>query len=433
MRKLNRHNNIWEHMLLRFDIKARHEFRHFKFFLKWLILAMTIGIICGISGSAFHYVTTFTEIFFIEHSLLILLLPISGAIIVAIYRLFHIYNDEGTNSILRAARAESDSALRVAPLIFVSTCLTQICGGSAGREGAALQIGGSVGSFMGRKLKLSKSEIQLLVMCGMSATFCALFGAPLSAALFSIEVAGVGTVFFAGLVPSVIASIIAMMIAQGLGVHGFDFIHAAAQSYELTNFAKVLLFAAMCAYLSIIYCSAIHHAMRFYTSVFKNPYVRICAGAFIVILLSLIFHSTEYNCAGIPVIYKALSGEASPFAFILKLILTAATIGCGFKGGEIIPTLFIGSTFGCAIAPFFGLDPVFAAEIGLIAMFCGAVNCPLTSLLLSVELFGCENFIFFGLAGAVSYMLSGYYSLYSGQKFMNSKLVPVPFEKSANK
>ena len=433
MRKLDRHNNTLEHMLLRLDIKVRHEFRHFSFFLKWLTLAIITGVICGFSGAAFHHAANFTEEFFMGHSFLIALLPLSGITIVAFYRLLHIYNDEGTNSILRAARAEADSALRVAPLIFISTCLTQICGGSAGREGAALQIGGSISSFMGRKLRLSKNEIQLLVMCGMSATFCALFGAPLSAALFSIEVAGVGMVFFAGLVPSVIASIIAMMIAQWLGVQGFDFVHAAAQSYEPLLFAKVLLLAAACAYLSIIYCSSIHHAMRFYSTVFKNPYISIFAGAVIVILLSFLFRSYEYNGAGIAVIYKALSGEASPFAFILKLILTAATIGCGFKGGEIIPTLFIGSTFGCSLAPLLGINPVFAAEIGLIAMFCGAVNCPLTSILLSVELFGSDNFIFFGLAGAVSYTLSGYYSLYSGQKFMNSKLIPVPFEKSANK
>ena len=224
-----------------------------------------------------------------------------------------------------------------------------------------------------------------------------------------------------------------MLIAGELGISGFDFVVASVQPQEPMMFAKIILLAALCAYLSIIYCSSIHHAMRFYTEIFKNPYLRICVGACSVIIISLILNTSDYNCAGMSMIYKALAGEARSYDFILKLILTAMTIGCGFKGGEIIPTLFIGSTFGCAIAPLLCMDPVFTAEICLIAMFCGAVNCPLTSILLSVELFGSQNFIFFGLAAAVSYMLSGYYSLYSGQKFMNSKLIPVPFERSAVK
>ena len=140
----------------------------------------------------------------------------------------------------------------------------------------------------------------------------------------------------------------------------------------------------------------------------------------------------DYNGTGMSVITDALAGHAHPKAFALKLLLTALTLGAGFKGGEIVPAFFVGSTFGCTIAAVLGMDPVLAAELGLIGLFCSVVNCPVTSILLSVELFGSDNFLYFGLTAAVTYLLSGYYSLYSGQKFMNSKLVPYPLEKSAN-
>lgn len=432
MKKIHRHNrNIFVKMIFRTDIRLRHALRHFKFFVKWLVLSVVIGIVCGIIGSAFHYAVDFADHSASQYPHLLYFLPVSGLIIVFCYRKLNILNDGGTNSILRAARAEDTTALRITPLIFGATFLTHLCGGSAGREGAALQIGGSLGSFISRKLKLGKYEQQLMVMCGMSATFCALFAAPLTAAFFSIEVAGVGTVFYAGLVPSVTASFIAMLISRLLGVSAMSFDIAAAQPVNVEVFIKVIFIAMMTALLSIIYCSAMHNSTRLYKKYIENPYIRIITGAFIVIAATMIIGNRDYNSAGMDKISEALSGSAVPEAFILKLLLTAITLGAGFKGGEIIPTMFIGSTFGCTIGAFLGLDPLLSAEIGLIGLFCGVVNCPLSSILLSVELFGSGNFILFGVTAAVTYMLSGYYSLYSGQKFMNSKLMPITFEKSA--
>lgn len=164
-----------------------------------------------------------------------------------------------------------------------------------------------------------------------------------------------------------------------------------------------------------------HTASALYRKYLKNDYVRIMAGGFLVIILTLLSGSRDYNGSGMTVITAALAGTAAPAAFAVKMLMTAATAGAGFKGGEIIPAMFIGATFGCTAAPFLGLDPVLGAEICLVAFFCGVVNCPVSSLLLSVEFFGSGNFLLFGVASSVSYMLSGYYSLYSGQKFMNSK------------
>ena len=174
--KIERNNDTaYQRMLFRVAIRLRHSTKHLRFFIKWIFYGLIIGILCGLAGTAFHYALSFAASSFAAHPQLLYALPFSGLLIVFSYRALKIYNDQGTNSILRAARAEDTSALRVAPLIFLATFLTHVCGGSAGREGAALQIGGSIGSFISRKLKLSIFDQQLMVMCGMSATFCALF------------------------------------------------------------------------------------------------------------------------------------------------------------------------------------------------------------------------------------------------------------------
>lgn len=412
-------------------VRSRHAWHHMLIFIKWIIIAVMMGLVCGTVGAAFRKCLDFAAQYAGSNTWTIYLLPAAGLLIVFSYRIMGIKKDEGTNSILRTARAEDTSSLRVAPLIFFATFLTHICQGSAGREGAALQIGGSIGSFIGRKLHFSKYEHQMAVLCGMSASFCALLGTPLTAAVFSIEVAGVGTVFYAGLVPSVIASMTAMMTAKQFGVTPMVFAAADMQKQNPVMFGKVMILGIIMALISILYCFSMHASRRIYANIFKNPYIRAVAGGVVVILLTLLFGSRIYNGVGMPVISAALRGEARTQDFILKLILTAATLGAGYKGGEIIPTFFMGASLGCVLAPVLGLDPVFAAEIGLIALFCGSVNCPLSSILMSVELFGGSNFVFFGTAAAVSYMLSGYYSLYSGQKFMNSKLIPIPFERTA--
>lgn len=431
--KLERNSEaIYQRMLFRTAIRLRHSLKHLRFFIKWIFYGLITGMICGLAGTAFHYALSFAASSFNAHPQLIYALPFSGLLIVFSYRMMKIYNDQGTNSILRAARAEDEAALRITPLIFLATFLTHICGGSAGREGAALQIGGSIASFISRKLKLSTFDHQLMVMCGMSATFCALFATPLAAAFLSIEIAGVGTVFYAGLVPSVLASFTAMLVSRGLGVTPLISVTAETQSASPLILIRVLILAAITALLGIIFCSVMHGARTLLQTRIPNSYLRVFSGAVVVVMVTIVTGCYDYNGTGMDVITDALAGHAHPEAFVLKLLLTAVTLGAGFKGGEIVPAFFVGATFGCTSAAILGIDPVFAAQLGLIGLFCSVVNCPVTSILLSVELFGSENFLFFGLTAAVTYLLSGYYSLYSGQKFMNSKLIPYQLEKSAN-
>jgi len=246
-------------MAFRTMVRLRHAFTHIRFFIKWVFLALITGIVCGLTGTAFHHSLDIASETFSDYPQLLFALPLSGMLIVFMYRLLKIYNDQGTNSILRAARAEDTSAFRVTPLIFSATILTHICGGSAGREGAALQMGGSIGSFIGRKFKLGKYDHQLMVMCGMSATFCALFATPLAAAFLSIEIAGVGTVFYAGLVPSVLASYIAILVSRSLGVTPLTFTLAPHQTADAMLLLRIMALAALTALMGIIFCSVMHN------------------------------------------------------------------------------------------------------------------------------------------------------------------------------
>jgi H+/Cl- antiporter ClcA len=175
--------------------------------------------------------------------------------------------------------------------------------------------------------------------------------------------------------------------------------------------------------MSIVLCRTLHDTEHLLTKRIPNGYVRIVVGACAIVGLTLLVGSQDYNGAGMDLIAGAIeTGRAKPFAFALKLLFTAVTLGAGFKGGEVIPTFFIGATLGCVVGPLLGIPAGFAAAVGLVCVFCGAVNCPIASIVLSVELFGAGNLVYFALACGIAYMLSGYFGLYSSQKILYSKL-----------
>ena len=400
-------------------------------FVRWSLIAAVVGALVGLLGTAFHfsiqYVTSLRE----TYPFLLYFLPFGGILIVFLYRACGVYESKGTDLVISAVRTEERVPFRMAPLIFISTVLTHLFGGSAGREGAALQLGGSLGQWVGRGLRLDEKDMHIITMCGMSACFSALFGTPLAAAVFSMEVVSVGVMYYTALVPCALASLIASGIAAAFGAAPTCFtVREALQAPALLPLLQTAVLAALCAAVSVLFCSALHYAGRLFRSVFKNPYLRIFFGGAAVAALALLF-GRDYLGAGIPVIERAVDGQALPWAFLLKVLFTALTLGSGFKGGEIVPSFFVGATFGCFAGGLLGLPPSFAAALGLCAVFCGVTNSPLTSLLIAFELFGFSGEGYFLLAIAVSYMLSGYYGLYSQQKIIYSKYKPVFIDRTA--
>lgn len=402
-------------------------------FAKWFIPSVVVGIAVGVVGALFGEALGFATSFRTEHPFLVFFLPLAGLLLVLVYQITKMSDDKGTNTIILAARAESEVKFRQAPLIFIATFITHLFGGSAGREGAALQIGGALASPLKKLLKMDEHDTSILIMCGMSAGFSSLFGTPVAAAVFAVEVTIVGAAQYSALVPCMLSGVTAAMTAKALGAEAESFIVSGVPSLSAENAVQMLLVIVLgiaCAAVSILFCSVMHKSGELYSKYIKNPYLRIAAGGIIIAVLTVLLGTSDYNGAGMDVIKRAFTGDADPMAFLIKIVFTALTLGCGFKGGEIVPSFFVGATLGCSFGGLIGLDPSFGAAVGLIAVFCGVTNCPFASMILSCELFGLNGLPFYAAAVAISYMLSGYTGLYSAQKFQQSKAKPISMRNS---
>lgn len=398
---------------------------NFLHFVSWMCAGIAIGFVVGLVGIAFHLVLEWATEFRMEHPMILWLLPVGGLAIVLAYRLAGMEKDRGTNFILVAVRSNEAVTIKTAPLIFFSTVVTHLLGGSAGREGAALQLGGSIASSFGRMWELNEKDERIMTMCGMAAGFSALFGTPLTSVIFAMEVITVGVMHYSAIVPCTVAALVASGMSQAMGI--------APTAFFIANIPGEIMFERCCgvvmlgissALISILFCIAMEHTSHAYRRHISNPMLRVLVGGCIVIALTYLVGCRDYNGAGMDIITNALHGDAKAEAFLLKILFTALTLGAGFKGGEIVPSFFIGATFGCVAGPLIGLPAGFAAALCMGAVFCGVTNCPLTSVILCIELFGFKGAGYFALCCGISYMLSGYYGLYSEQKIMYSKVQP---------
>ncbi|MCI8422924.1 MAG: chloride channel protein [Lawsonibacter sp.] len=402
--------------------RIRNGARDSLFFLKLALYACGIGIWVGVVAVAFHYGIDWGTEVRVHVPRIVWLLPAGGVSIVLIYRICKMEQDRGTNLVLVAVREAEPMKLRTAPLIFLSTIITHLVGGSAGREGAALQLGGSMSAWLGRKLGLDAMDSRVIVMCGMSAAFSALFGTPLTAAIFAMEVVSVGRMYYAAMVPCLLASQTALLVAKFCGLHGsVGYVIGAAAPLSPFSMLCTAGLGVLCALVSILFCMMVHAAPHIYNKYISSTMARATLGGLLVLGLTLLVGSQDYNGAGDPVIRRMLVGETIPEAFLLKILFTSLTLGAGFRGGEIVPVLFTGCAFGTWMGPMLGLPHGFSGALGMAAVFCGATNCPLSAILLSFELFGGEGLPLYALCCGVSYMLSGYYGLYSEQKIVYSK------------
>ncbi len=397
---------------------------YLKAFFRWILFACVTGLLIGSVGVAFHHGIEFATELRMEHPWLLWLLPLGGVVIALLYQVCGFRQDRGTNFVLVAVRDNERLRLRTAPLIFFATILTHLLGGSSGREGAALQLGGSIASGIGHRLKLDSASVRTLVVCGMSTAFSALFGTPLTSIIFAMEVVHVGVIHYSAIVPATLSALIGLLIADAFGGTHTAFTVTGVPALSPLSLVQVTIMGALFALLAVLFYEAIHTASRLYCKYIPNLILRAAAGGALVIVLTLLVGTYDYNGAGMDMIAEAIGGSARPEAFALKILFTAVTLGAGFKGGEIVPAFYTGATFGCVAGPLLGLDPSFSAALGMSAVFCGITNCPITSVMLSFELFGGEGLPLYALCCAVSYMLSGHGGLYSEQQIVFSKLRP---------
>ena len=389
--------------------------------VKWLLVSVLVGVPCGLLGSAFHLGVEFVTELRASQPWVVYTLPVAGLLTVAIYRLFRV-EGQGTNNILSEIQSGRGLKPALLPAIFLTTLLTHLVGGSAGREGAALQMGGTIGFGAGRLLRLDDRDLRTATMTGMAAFFSALFGTPLGATVFAMGVVSVGLLYHAAFLPCFMASLSAYGISLLLGVTPTRFA-VAAPALEPLMLLRVALLAVLCAIVSVLFCGALHHTEANLQKHIPNPWLRAILGGAALLALTKLLRTTDYNGAGMAVITAAIEqGQAKPLAFFWKIVFTSLTLAVGFKGGEVVPSFFVGACFGCVVGPLLGIPAGFAAAVGLISVFCGAVNCPMASMVLAVELFGAQGMLYYALACGLSYILSGYTGLYSSQRILYDKL-----------
>lgn len=390
------------------------------YFIRWTAISIVMGTVCGLIGTAFGYGVIYAQRLFKTHSFMLYLMPVVGVLIVLLHQMFHELGNRGTNLILESISSDERIPMATLPCIFISTILSQAVGASAGKEGAALQIGGCIGNYFGDVFHMDERDKKVMIMSGMSGCFGAIFGTPLAAAMFGIEVISIGVAYYAALVPCVFASFIGAQISGALGLHGESFQILHIPEFSLVPALYTVGLGLACALLSVCFCILLHETQHLYKNKIGNVYVRILVAAGLSIALAFIF-GRDYCGAGFNLVEKAVDGESAYLGFLLKMIFTAVALGGGFKGGEIVPTLAVGASFGCTFGLLTGFEPSLCAAAGMLATFVGVTNCPIATMFLGFELFGFEAMPYFAVAVAISFTLSGYYGLYSGQKFTYSK------------
>lgn len=392
--------------------------------LKWMVLSILIGGIIGGIASAFSYAVTWATGFRQMHPMIILGMPLGGLVIVSMYKIMGQEKNSGTNMVLTVVRSRDESIPgQVTPLILISTVITHFFGGSSGREGAALQFGASVGDVLARRLHLSESDKKIVILASMSAAFSALFGTPMAAVVFPMEVISVGVMYYAALVPCTFASFSAQYVSLMLKVRTLTLPYPVEEvpAFYSVNALKCLLLALACAFAGALFCVLLHNSEHYFKKWIPNPYLRVMAGAAAVIALFFILQTDAYLGLGGEIIRESFQAPAGAQLFLMKMIFTCLTLSVGFKGGEIVPSLFIGATLGSAMSVMLGLPCDICAACGMVGVFCAVTNCPIASVLIAFEMFGFAGMPFFCIVVAVSYLLSGYQSLYKEQKIVYSK------------
>lgn len=394
--------------------------RNLLHFIRWTLISLIMGVLCGLVGTVFGHGVAYSQTFFREHGFMLYLMPVSGILIVAVHKILHQVGNKGTNLILESISSTEKIHFATLPCIFISTILSHMVGASAGKEGAALQIGGCIGNEVGTLLKLDEKDKKVAIMSGMSGCFGAIFGTPLAAAMFGMEVISIGVAYYAALVPCVFAAFIGAYVSGRLGLHGEKFVILNIPEFSWQPAFYIILLALCGALVSVCFCIVLHESFKLYTAKFENLYVRVLAASVLFIGLTLVF-GRDYCGAGFNLVEEAMEGEIFYGAFLLKMLFTAAALGGGFKGGEIVPTLAVGASMGAAFGNLLGFEPSLCAACGLLALFVGVTNCPIATMFMGFELFGFEAMPYFAITVAISFTLSGYYGLYSSQKFTYSK------------
>jgi H+/Cl- antiporter ClcA len=393
-----------------------------------LVVSAVVGIVAGAAGGLFLESLSFVAAVHREHVWLLFGLPIAGAAIAWLYSTFGRAVTSGTNLILDEIHTAEGAGvpLRLFSLILGATLITHLFGGSAGREGTAVQMGGSIAGEAARRLRLDPVETRLILICGIAGGFSGVFGTPIAAAIFAIEVLAVARLRLSAIVYCAVAAVCANETVRLLSVeHAHYRISTQIPEVSIETLIKVVLAGIAFGLTSALFVelsSAIEHTSR---RLCANPIMRTSIGGVLVVAATLAIGTRDYNGLSLQLIERSLAGGDVPLmAFLLKLGLTALTLGVGFKGGEVTPLFVIGATLGAVVARPLGLPPGFLAALGFVSVFAAAANTPLACIAMAIELFGGGSAPFVVVAVLIAFLASGHRGIYGSQRIHRLKHGP---------
>lgn len=399
------------------------------------VLVIPTAIITGLVVGFFLWLLNAATSFRLANPWMLFLLPVAGIIIHFIYKTFGKSSERGNNLIIdEIHEPKAGIPILMAPVILFATVFTHLFGGSAGREGTAVQIGGGVAGYFSRLFKLKPNECRMLLISGVSAGFGAVFGTPLTGAVFGIEVLTIGKLKFDTLLPALVASIVANLTVSVLGVHHtqYQITEIVQGTYFLSAYLPIdisllckAIIAAICfGFASRLFTFLIHRIKDFSQKIFRIKWVIPVVGGLTIILLTLINGNTDYLGLGIAASHPSAitipsaftAGGADQFSWLWKTIYTSVTLGTGFKGGEVTPLFYIGATLGNTLSGLLNAPVSLFAACGFIAIFAGATKTPLASTIMGAELFGGHYILLFLLVCYIAYYCSGKGGIYSAQR-----------------
>ena len=398
----------------------------FRFFLRWLPIATLTGLLGGTASAillvSLEYATRVRE----AHRWIIALLPVAGLAVGLIYHYFGREVERGNNLILDEVHREAEDPrrtipFRMTPLILIGTFLTHLFGGSAGREGTAIQTGASLADQLALPLKWGPADRRLLLLAGISAGFGSVFGTPLAGAVFGMEVLTIGLVNYEALLPCLIAAFAGDLTTRAWHVHHTLYRVAEVPAVSPGRLIAAALAGAVFGLVAMAFARSTHALSNAFKHTFAFAPLRPFAGGLVVALAVLAAGTTKYIGLGVPGIQAAFDGPQPWWDWAAKFAFTTVTLGAGFKGGEVTPLFFIGATLGNALSHVLPLPSGLLAGMGFVAVFAGAANTPIASTLMAMELFGAEAGAYAAVACVFSYLCSGRSGIYASQKPGTSK------------
>ncbi len=405
------------------------------FLAKWLLIAIPLGIVVGSACALFLQSLDMATTLRLQIPSLLFLLPVAGMVIVWMYRKFGSTAEAGNNLIVDEIHEPGGGVpLRMAPLVFVGTILTHLFGGSAGREGTAVQMGGSIASGFAFLLPgLNRGSIQILLMAGVSAGFAGVFGTPVAGMIFALEVLAIGRMSYSAILPCLIAAIASDQTCVAWGIlHTHYHISSALPAdsplhlapLQLGLLAKVAVAGMLFGLASVLFAELVHGLHQYFHKVIRRPLLRPVVGGLIVIALVQLLGTRDYlglgvsstDTSSVTILSSFHADGAASWSWLWKTIFTAVTLSSGFKGGEVTPLFFIGATLGNTLAWLLGAPVDLFAALGFVAVFAGATNTPLACTVMAIELFGSEYTVYYATACLVAYLFSGHSGIYLSQR-----------------